>query len=426
VVELRFAASDGFVPIPATTLVVELTGRNANALLLDEERRITALHREVPLSRNRHRQLLPGLLYRPPPPYDKLDPRDAPPALVASALRGRPLAHAFRLLDGVGVSLARAWAELAGVDPEAPLDGAPLEAAVAALPLLVADPERALTTAGVTVEIDRPEARRRALEGAVRGALLDRRGLLLRRLAESERALSAADDAEALRSEGDLLLARAPAVPRGVDSVVVEGFAGDPVTLTLDPRLDAAGNARRRYDAARRREARAERALAQHGATEAELASLDAELAALSQASDEALAALLPERKRGGAARAGPPGLRVEGPHGFEVVIGRSARENDLVTFRVGRSEDLWLHAQGYRGAHVIVRSEGREVPFDTVLFAAQLAAGHSEALQGDNVPVDYTLRKHVWRRKGAAAGAVSFTRQKTVYVTPLRRSEVA
>ena len=74
------------------------------------------------------------------------------------------------------------------------------------------------------------------------------------------------------------------------------------------------------------------------------------------------------------------PGIRFAGPHGFEVVVGRNARDNDKVTFGVGRSRDVWLHAQGYRGSHVIIRSGGKEVPFETVLFAARLAAGYSEA----------------------------------------------
>ena len=74
----------------------------------------------------------------------------------------------------------------------------------------------------------------------------------------------------------------------------------------------------------------------------------------------------------------------------------------------------------------MVVRAEGREVPFDTVRFAAELAAGHSEAGQSDNVAVDYALRKDVWRSKGMPAGAVHYTRQRTVFVTPRRRSEVA
>ena len=104
--------------------------------------------------------------------------------------------------------------------------------------------------------------------------------------------------------------------------------------------------------------------------------------------------------------------------------MGRSSKGNDELTFKLAKSRDVWLHAQGYPGSHVIVKAENREVPFETVLFAAQLAAAYSKAGMSENVPVDYTLRKNVWKLKGGAPGAVNFSQQKTVYVTPSRRPE--
>jgi predicted ribosome quality control (RQC) complex YloA/Tae2 family protein len=114
----------------------------------------------------------------------------------------------------------------------------------------------------------------------------------------------------------------------------------------------------------------------------------------------------------------------VVGPHGFEVVLGRNARENDAVTFKVGRSLDLWFHAQGVQGAHVVVRSGGREVPDATLRFAAELAAGHAQVGREASVLVDYTQRKHVWKVKGMPPGAVHYTQQKTLVVRPKRVSE--
>ena len=81
---------------------------------------------------------------------------------------------------------------------------------------------------------------------------------------------------------------------------------------------------------------------------------------------------------------------------------------------------------QGYTGSHVVIQADNKEVPFETILFAAQLAAAYSKAGQSDNVPVDYTLRKNVWKPKGAVPGAVHYTQQKTVFVTPSRRPEIA
>ena len=118
------------------------------------------------------------------------------------------------------------------------------------------------------------------------------------------------------------------------------------------------------------------------------------------------------------------PGIRYESPQGYRVLVGRNARDNDTVTFKLARSRDLWLHAQGYPGSHVVIQAENSEVPFETVLYAAQLAAAYSKAGASDNVPVDYTLRKNVWKPKGAPPGAVHFSQQKTVYVTPSRRPD--
>ena len=430
---LRFGAGAGFVPSPPVWLEVELAGRHANAVLRDEDGRILGVMREVGADVNRHRQLRPGLRYRPPPPYDKIDPRDASATALSRALEGCPLARAHTRVDGVGRRLTDAWARAAGLEPAEPLEGAALDRAVQVLKRMAADPVGVLAGAerGGGDRVVEPSAHRRAealaaARVAARARLDDRMTLLRSRLRDAERAEAAARDAVALRAEADLLLAHGHALERGTAEATLPGFDGAPVRLRLAPELDAVGNAQARYQRARKREGRAERARAHRADAEAELARLEAEAARIEELDLHELERLVPPRRPPRERRDAPPGLRLRDPRGFEVVIGRSARENEAVTFGVARSEDVWLHAQGYHGAHVVIRAEGREVPFDTIRFAAELAAGHSEAGQGDNVPVDYALRKHVWRRKGMPAGAVHYTRQKTLFVTPRRRSEVA
>jgi predicted ribosome quality control (RQC) complex YloA/Tae2 family protein len=440
---LRFGAGVGFVPSPPVWLEVELTGRHANAILREEGGRILGALREVGSEVNRHRQLRPGLSYRPPPPYDKIDPRDATAAALSAALRGCPLGRAHTRVDGVGRDLTAAWAQAAQLDPQQPLEGAALAHAVEVLGRLAADPlgvlagsdddgGHAAEPGGVRrpARVGEPSAARRAdalaaARASTRARVADRVALLRERLRDADRAEAAAHDAAGLRAEADLLLAYAHQLERGAAEVTLPGFDGAPVRLRLAHDLDAAGNARARYQQARKREARAERARAHRAEVEAELARLEADATRIEELGVEELERLVPPRTPTRERRDTVPGLRLRDPRGFEVVIGRSARENDLVTFKVARSDDVWLHAQGYHGAHVVVRADGREVPFDTIRFAAELAAGHSEAGQGDNVPVDYAVRKDVWRRKGMPPGAVHYTRQKTVFVTPRRRSEV-
>jgi predicted ribosome quality control (RQC) complex YloA/Tae2 family protein len=423
VVRLRFGPGRGFVEAPAVELVAELTGRNGNLILVDERGIIVGAAREIGADVNRYRQVRPGLPYRPPPPYEKLDPRTASRDELASVLEGRRPAQVKRAVDGVGPELTEAVLALAGVPTDARLEGRDLDAFLAALGEVVADPAEAAQRALGRPDVAtlRARERREADVRAVRSHLTDRLALAEKRIVDAERTLRTADDAARLRGEGDLLLAHAHRVPPGSDRVTLPAFEGGETELSLDPSASAAANAQARYDRARRREARAERALRRADALERERAELAAALAGLDDATDEELreraAALAPARQR----TRREPGLRYRAPHGFTVVVGRNARENDVVTFRVARSRDTWLHVQGWHGSHVVILADGREVPFDTVLFAARLAAGHSKAAGGDNVPVDYTTRKNVWKVKGGPPGAVRYTQQKTVYVTPSR-----
>lgn len=424
IVRLRFGGAEGFVETPPVDLVVELTGRNGNLILVDTRGVILGASREIGVDVNRFRQIEPGLEYVPPPPYDKIDPRRASREELARALGGRTVAQVKKVVDGVGPELTAAASSLAAVPADARLEGESLGRFLDALAEIVADPAAAVDRA-----LDRPDvatlrARERRAADRARAArrLRDRLELARKRVHDAQRTIEAEEGAAALREEADLLLAHAHRVPPGASSVVLPGFLGGDVTLELDPALPAAANAERRYAGARKRTARAARARERAAELGAEVAALEDELRSLASLDDEALHARAEEleparrdRKRSG------PGLRYPAPHGFTVVVGRSARENDEITFRVARSLDLWLHVQGWHGSHVIVQAQGREVPFDTVLFAARLAAGHSKAAGGDNVPVDYTLRKHVWKVKGGPPGAVRFTQQKTVYVTPSR-----
>jgi hypothetical protein len=115
------------------------------------------------------------------------------------------------------------------------------------------------------------------------------------------------------------------------------------------------------------------------------------------------------------------PARTFTSPSGFRVLVGRSARQNDVVTFKVAAPEDLWLHARERAGAHVVIRTAGaREVPDEDVRFAAELAAAWSRAPVGEPVEVHVARRKHVRKAKGAPAGQVAVRKSWTVrVVTP-------
>ena len=219
-----------------------------------------------------------------------------------------------------------------------------------------------------------------------------------------------------LRARFSELLARLKEVPKGAEKVVLEGFDGKPVEIPLDPALSPQENARKLYDRARRLEELAEKALDLIPKTEARIRELEAEKERLRTLDLEGLLALA-QRPKG--EKGLKVGLRYTSPSGFLVLVGRNAKENDLLT-RAAHSEDLWFHAQGVPGSHVILKTEGKNPPLEDLLFAARLAAYHSKARGERQVPVDYTRKKHVWRPRKAAPGQVLYTQAKTLFVEGL------
>ena len=107
---------------------------------------------------------------------------------------------------------------------------------------------------------------------------------------------------------------------------------------------------------------------------------------------------------------------------GWKIWIGKSARDNDELTFRKVNKEDIWMHAQGVSGSHVIIRSKKSTttVPQKVLFYAAQLAAGKSKAKHSGYVPVIYTKVKYVRKPKGSAPGEVSAERVKSIFAEPL------
>ena len=427
VVHLHFAPFKGFVETPAVTLVAELTGRNCNLILLDENGTILGAARDVDSSVNRFRVVRAGLPYRPPPPYEKLDPRDSSPPDLAALLRGKKLSELRNILDGVGPELTAATAQLVGVPRNQALSEDDAAKAAEVVARLAKEPSAVLRELGGRPDLSalrEAEAQEGRLQ-RLRTALEKRRRLAQKRLDDQQRTLESALEADDLRADADLLMAYPKRVPVGAASVTLPDFTEGERTVRLEPRLNAVENAQALYERAKKREGRLEGSVARETELQTELAELTGLLGRLPELPETELKDLgdryVSEAKPQGKAA---PGTRYLSPQGLEVWVGRSAKGNDELTFKLAKSRDLWLHAQGYPGSHVIVRADNREVPFGTVLFAAQLAAAYSKAGDSSNVPVDYTLKKNVWKVRGGAPGAVNFTQQKTVYVTPSRRPE--
>lgn len=117
------------------------------------------------------------------------------------------------------------------------------------------------------------------------------------------------------------------------------------------------------------------------------------------------------------AASTGRPGYRTVEVDGWEVLVGRGARDNDELTLRVAEPDDLWMHAAGFAGSHVVVRNPDRlVVPRDVVRRAAELAVFHSKAREArGKIDVHLCKARDVRKVRGAPAGQVQLTRWETV-----------
>ncbi|MEZ4702308.1 MAG: NFACT RNA binding domain-containing protein [Rhodothermales bacterium] len=238
--------------------------------------------------------------------------------------------------------------------------------------------------------------------------------------------------AERYERWGHLLMAQpAPASSAG-DAVTVTDLFGDqqPVVIPLQPERTLLENARTYYEKARlTREARAH-AEARLDSVERQAGEAERLLAALREQhtaadvrqfmKDEA-DAIAPFTASGAPTIDRLPFRRFDLGHGYEVWVGKSAQQNDVLTFQHARKFDLWMHARGVPGSHAVLRRPGRTVPVPRPILeqAAGIAAYFSKAKGSTLVPVIIAERKFVRKPKGAAPGAVLVEREQVVLVPP-------
>jgi predicted ribosome quality control (RQC) complex YloA/Tae2 family protein len=246
--------------------------------------------------------------------------------------------------------------------------------------------------------------------------------------------LAAHGDAGEHKRVGDLLLANLSTAKRIGNSVTLTDYYAEnapQIELEVDEHTTLQEEASRRF-ARYTKARRAAKEIAERlDLLASELDSLDAQqselehiIAERDEAALDAFTGEPKEEKQRSRKQKSPenvPGARrYRSSDGYEIMVGRTARDNDHLTFRVARPSDLWLHAADYPGSHVIVRNPTRaEIPHRTIIEAAQLAAAFSQARRDSKVDVHYTQRKFLAKPKGAAPGLVRMSSFRSIAVEP-------
>lgn len=241
-----------------------------------------------------------------------------------------------------------------------------------------------------------------------------------RALRQVQAALEVGDRARELQVRAELLLAYQHQMAEGATEFRAVGYDGEEVVIPLDPTLTPVANAERLFAKAKRAKAGRKELLARRDALLREIEALRERLDLPDGEELEAAPKLRPQR-RDERPYEGHKIRETHDPRGYAVLWGMNAEANDYLTRRVARPNDLWLHARGATGSHVVIRTNNQpdRVPRDTILFAAHIAARHSSQKHASLVPVAYTLAKYVRRPRHAPPGTVTLSREKVLFVRP-------
>jgi len=453
-------------------LVAELMGRTCNLYLLDSDGHIIDCLRRIGLDETSKRPALPGLLYQEPEAVAKKDPRGLTEGDYVNLLckQGADIL-ADRLMDelgGLSPLVCREAALFAAGDTQARIDERYLAETAQKLSLFFHEhlnhpapwfyaqadgtpkqfafcPIREYGTCqraesftalldNYYIVRDRKDAMRQKSQ-AIRKTVTNLCQRITRKLAIQEKELSATFDRERTRQLGDIVTANIHRIIKGQTTLEAEDFYDEEmkiIQIPISPILSPQQNAAKFYKDYTRMKNAEKELTKQMELGEQELHYLKSVLEELNRAdSDAELEEIRQELHAGGYVRMDSAKkrmkqsklqpMRFESTDGYPIYVGRNNRQNDELTFRLARKDDIWLHAQKVHGSHVIISCGGTKPPDDTVTQAAQLAAYYSESTGGQNIPVDVTPVKQVKKVPGAKPGMVIYHTYNTVIVNPYK-----
>lgn len=245
--------------------------------------------------------------------------------------------------------------------------------------------------------------------------------------------LNESKDREKYKVYGDILSANLYKIPKGASAIELENFYSEnleTIQIPLDPKISPAINAQKYYKRYQKLKNASNLLIKQIRGSKHEIEYLDNVLYNIDTATeiyeiDEIKDELISEgyikrntKKKAQKKKLSNPRHYISSD-GFHIFVGRNNRQNDVLTMKTAHKDDLWFHVQKKPGSHVIVKTEGKEVPDTTLEEGAMLAAYFSKAQNSTNVLVDYTEKKHVKKTKGAKLGMVIYENFNSINVSP-------
>lgn len=459
------------------SIITEIMGRHSNIILTDEDNKIMDSAKHIDFSVSAVRQILPGLIYYPPPEQDKLlaDEITSPQLMnIVETLPDDTPLDKFLVSTFMGMSPLLARETVYSFCGNTHLLKAEADSAAFVVhtidylsklckgefsPSIVINTQEKrpaafscvrLTQYGDSSSIEEYPSISTVLdtfyEKRSNREYINRRSSALQKLVSNniERCekklvlhrenLEKSKDRDKYKIFGDLITANLYRIEYGMKSVSVENYYSDnmeTIEIPLDESISPSQNAQKYYKKYNKAKTTEIYAIEQIRLAEEEKFYLESVAEALlavetttelneirQELANEGYVPHQGGKLKKNQTKSEP--LKFISVDGFEILVGRNNRQNDELTLKTAYSTDIWFHTKNIPGSHTIVRTRGTGTAPDTTLMqAAKIAAYHSKAKNSSQVPVDYTAVKNVKKPNGAKPGMVIYDHYNTVYVLP-------
>lgn len=424
------------------TLIIEIMGKHSNILLVDKSsHKILEVIKHVGFSQNSYRTLLPGSTYIAPPSTESLNPFTIKDEKLFEILQTQETTakNLQSLFQGLGRDTANELERILVSEKLSTFrnffnqETKPCltETSFSPVPFAnqVGEPFTSLSDLLDTyykdkAERDRVKQQASELIRRVENELQKNR----HKLKKQEKELLATDNAEEFRQKGELLTTFLHQVPNDQDQVILDNYyTNQPITIALDKALTPNQNAQRYFKRYQKLKEAVKYLTDLIEETKATILYLESVETVLNQAGLEEIAEIREEliqtgfirrRQREKIQKRKKPEQYLASDGKTIIYVGRNNLQNEELTFKMARKEELWFHAKDIPGSHVVI--SGNLDPSDEVKTdAAELAAYFSQGRLSNLVQVDMIEVKKLNKPTGGKPGFVTYTGQKTLRVTP-------
>lgn len=424
------------------TLIIEIMGKHSNILLVDKSsHKILEVIKHVGFSQNSYRTLLPGSTYIAPPSTESLNPFTIKDEKLFEILQTQETTakNLQSLFQGLGRDTANELENILISDKLSTFrnffnqETKPCLTEISFSPVpfanQVGEPFTSLSDLLDTyykdkAERDRVKQQASELIRRVENELQKNR----HKLKKQEKELLATDNAEEFRQKGELLTTFLHQVPNDQDQVILDNYyTNQPITIALDKALTPNQNAQRYFKRYQKLKEAVKYLTDLIEETKATILYLESVETVLNQAGLEEIAEIREEliqtgfirrRQREKIQKRKKPEQYIASDGKTIIYVGRNNLQNEELTFKMARKEELWFHAKDIPGSHVVI--SGNLDPSDEVKTdAAELAAYFSQGRLSNLVQVDMIEVKKLNKPTGGKPGFVTYTGQKTLRVTP-------